>query len=104
MLAQSTTTVRELSQVIGKLVASVRAIAPGPLHYRQLQMQKTRGLCKNGQSYEAVVELNRECQEELNWWLEEIQLWNGRSLIKPCPDLTLDLTSNASKLGWGATE
>ena len=32
-------TIRELAQVIGKLLATLLAVLPAPLHYRRLQMQ-----------------------------------------------------------------
>jgi hypothetical protein len=103
MVTERLTTVRELASVIGQLVAAVRAIAPAPLHYRQLQLQKARELYRNGQSYEATLKLTPEAIQELMWWSEELKLWNGRSIIRPSPDLTLRMTSDASKRGWGAT-
>jgi hypothetical protein len=32
-----------------------------------------------------------------------MELWNGKSIVKPGPDVTLKMTSDASKTGWGAT-
>ena len=44
MLSNTHVTVRVLAKLLGKLTSTVRAILPGPLHYRQLQMQKTKVL------------------------------------------------------------
>ena len=78
-LQQETSTVRELAALIGKLVAAVRAVAPGPLNFRQLQMQKTRGLIKHGMNYEARIRLTPECRAEIRWWAEELDTLNRNS-------------------------
>ena len=48
ILNRQTVSIRALSKLIGKLSASVMAILPAPLHYRQLQMQKSKELFKGG--------------------------------------------------------
>ena len=58
-LNQTVVSVRQISEVIGKLSASARAIFPAPLHYRFLQMLKTKGLTPL-QNYESVVTLDSE--------------------------------------------
>jgi hypothetical protein len=93
-------TARELAAVLGKLVAAVQAIVPGPLHYRKLQMSQAQALLQNSQNYETNLTLTRECKEELNWWVKEVENWNGRSLIRSSPDMVI--TTDASKKGWGA--
>ena len=100
LLRTGKTTVRMLAKLIGRLTASVLAVLPAPLHYRQLQMQKTRALLKFKQ-YEAEVFLNAECKEELRWWIIHLEDWNGKAMITPGPDMLI--TSDASKKGWGAT-
>ena len=102
LLHHTQTTVRVLAKVIGKLTAAIRAILPGPLHYRQLQMQKARALLTGNQSYESVVILTPECKAELDWWVRCIDQWNGRTMIRPSPDLAVRITTDASKKGWGA--
>jgi hypothetical protein len=100
LIRRKTVSARELAAVLGKLVAAVRAIVPGPLHYRKLQMCQTQALLRGSQNYDTKLTLTKECIEELHWWKEEIQNWNGRSLIRACPDLVI--TTDASKKGWGA--
>ena len=102
MLNAKTVTVRALAKLIGKVAASVQAILPGPLHYRQLQILKAYGLKQGNQSYETEVTLSAECKAEIRWWMAKIAQWNGRSFIKPCPDLVLKIESDASGTGWGA--
>ena len=46
LLGQQLVSVRDLSQLIGKLTASIQAVFPAPLHYRHLQHLKNLGLAK----------------------------------------------------------
>ena len=41
-----------------------------------------------------------ECNNDLQWWIDQLSIWNGRSLISPAPDLII--TTDASLKGWGA--
>ncbi len=76
-------TVRQLSKLIGKLNASALAVLPAPLHYRQLQMQKTRELLKGNQNYSSRLTLSSA----------------SKAIITPSPDMIID--TDASKKGWG---
>ncbi|XP_074643979.1 uncharacterized protein LOC141900830 [Tubulanus polymorphus] len=100
MLNCQTVTVRDPAKLIGKLTATVSAILPAPLDYRNLQMLKRAGLGVGNQSYETEVTLTTEGREDLLWWIQEIQNHNGKSVISPDPDLTI--TTDASHLGGGA--
>ena len=46
LLRKNRMTVREVAQVIGKIVASFVAVKYGPLYYRHLEKDKTRALIK----------------------------------------------------------
>ena len=83
-----------------KMTAAIRAILPAPLQYRHLQRLKAAGLKQNNQSYEAKVTLNQGCTEVLKWLAESIRQWNGKSVLKACPDIQIQ--TDASKTGWGA--
>ena len=91
--------VRHLAEVVGMLNASVRAILPAPLHYRQMQMTQAKALLYN-QSYETRVSLPPEVLHELRWWIENIRGWNGKAIMTPSPDLVIE--TDASLSGWGA--
>jgi hypothetical protein len=99
LLKRETTTVRHLAKLIGKLTASAQAVLSAPLYYRRLQMQKSRALLQGHQSYESMVTLTPECKKELRWWIEELEQCNGKTILKPQPDLII--TTDASKTGWG---
>ena len=51
LLQKKTVSVRELSKVLGQLVATARAVFQAPLHYRKLQMSQISTLLKNQRRY-----------------------------------------------------
>ena len=99
ILKQETVTVRELSRVLGKMTAASQAVLPAPLCYCNLQRVKTLAYART-QSYEAVVPLDTLAQEELQWWCEFVKNWNGKAILAPRLQMTIE--SDASQLGWGA--
>jgi hypothetical protein len=99
LVESETTSVRKLAKVIGKLTASAQAVLSAPLHYRKLQMTKTKALMRGYQSYESVVILTDDCKRELSWWINQLQECNGKAIMSPQPDLVI--TTDASKIGWG---
>lgn len=101
MLRKGVTSVRNLAKLIGKLTSSVLAVSPAPLNYRRLQMQKSRALLQSKQNYAANITLPDECRQELAWWIENLQNWNGKAMISPAPDMVI--TTDSSLKGWGAT-
>ena len=62
-------------------------------------MLQVKGLLE-GQEYNSIVSLNMECRTDLQWWIDQLSIWNGRSLISSAPDLII--TTDASLKGWGA--
>ena len=94
------TTVQELASLIGKLSFSPQAVLPGRLQTRFLQMQQIEAL-KESQSYQAKIVLNPQSLEELNWWINNLTLYNGKPLTVSPPDIILQ--TDASKKGWGAS-
>ena len=99
MLSQDHTSVHKLTQLIGTLTATIQAIHPAPLYYRELQMLKTMRL-HQAQTYAAKVTLTPQCKAELRWWLLHMESWNGRAIINSGPDMIIQ--TDASTKGWGA--
>ena len=91
--------VRELTKFLGLLTSSIQAIFPAPLHFRHLQSlkNKTMAFC---QSYEALTQLDQASKEEILWWRDHLQAWNGRALFQKPVELIID--TDASRKGWGA--
>ena len=98
ILRGKTATVKELAETIGKLSATMQAVLTAPLHYRHLQMLKTRALLGQ-KSYSATVTLTLEAKEELHWWMHYLQDWNRRAIASPGPDMIVE--TDAGKTGWG---
>ena len=94
--------VRVLAKVKGKLRVMVHVILSGPLHYRQWQMQKDRALLAENHSCKTIMTLTAGCRAELNWWVSCIEQWHGHTLIKPRPDLAVQISTDAPMKGWGA--
>ena len=92
------TTIQELASLIGSLNATVEAVMPAALYVRELQMHQTRSLLKF-QSYHAKITLPEACKREILWWIQKLQDWNGKEILAPCPDLTIE--TDASLKGWG---
>ena len=99
LIANPTTTVRQLAHLLGRVSSSIQAVFPAPLYYRYLQQAKIQAL-RSGGHYESQVVLNQEAIEELQWWAENLMAWNGRALAQPDPSIIIE--SDASREGWGA--
>ena len=46
------------------------------------------------QAYETVG------KEELQWWYQHLQEWNGKAIVMMDPDMVIE--TDASLLGWGS--
>ena len=91
--------VRELARLIGRMTATLPAIFPAPLWYRELQRLKNQAFPRT-QLFETLVKLNQEALLELNWWSIKRNLIDGKSISAQEPDLTME--TDASMMGWGA--
>ena len=89
--------IRQVARLIGKLMAIELAVFPTRLQtwalIRNLNSFRVRG-------WEAKMPLNQESIEEINWWMNNFQEWNGRAIFLPPPTRTLQ--TDASGKGWGA--
>ena len=52
-------------------------------------------------TYESVVTQDQQVKEELSWWITNMKIYNGKSLLIVPPDLII--FSDASKKGWCAS-
>lgn len=96
---QKQVSVRALARLLGMMVAAHPAVLPAPLYYRHLERARSLAL-QQGLTYESIIEVNQEMEPDLDWWIHQAQLHNGRPLqILHC-DLTIE--TDASKVGWGA--
>ena len=92
-------TVRQLAKLLGHLTSTIQAVFPGPLHFRHLQSEKNRALV-HSQTYDSATPLCPQAKEELVWWRDNLEAWNGKALVSGSPDLVIE--TDASRQGWGA--
>lgn len=88
-----------ITRPLPRLTATMQAVLPAPLHYRNLQKINNQAL-RQFQDFNTVVVLDRNAREELTWWQESLQSWNGKAVLEPNPDIVIE--TDASLLGWGA--
>ncbi|GBC09226.1 hypothetical protein RclHR1_00870017 [Rhizophagus clarus] len=72
---QKTIPIRKLASLIGKIIATANAVFPARLH-------------------------SKESLQQLNWWIQELPKWNGRSLIPEKPESVV--YTDASNSDWSA--
>ena len=89
-------TLRDLSSLIGTLRSTSPAIFPAPLHLRGLQQVCIQAQNQN-RPYDSLVLLSNEGLEELDWWIKNLDLWNGCPLSFPPPEMII--FSDAAKTG-----
>ena len=92
--------IRRLASVVGSLNASAMAVMPTRLRTRALLRDKIDALQDSHQQWDRLVQLSPEAQDELVWWRDNLDQWNGRSVIPSEPDLAM--YTDASNTGWGA--
>ena len=98
LLNTPVTTVRELSKFLGLLSSSIQAVFPAPLHYRYLQQAKN-SVIRFRKSYEAVVHLDSECLQELQWWKDNLVAWSWKALFQQSTDLAIETRCLPSRMG-----
>lgn len=72
LLQKPAVTTQELAQLIGTMVSNFPAVEYGPLHYRNLERDKTSALRKNQGNYLGKLELSPKCATDINWWIDNI--------------------------------
>lgn len=93
--------IQVVAHVIGLIVSAFPAIYQGPLYYRSLEKDKTSALFQN-QLYQAQMMLSQDSQQELFWWIHNMEGCNGKPIHFQDPSIVI--TTDASKKGWGCDE
>eukprot|EP00794_Sanderia_malayensis_P004314 gene4314-4887_t len=95
-------TLRDITSLIGSLISTFPAIPNGPLHYRNPEGFKTHQLKISRENLDARLPLlPLAAISEILWWGHNIE-FASRNIEVPPADCTI--TTDARKLGWGATE
>ena len=85
-----TVSAHALAHLIGEMTATMPTVFPVVLHYRALQRLKNRILWKTKNNYLGVDALDKESRADLWWWISQLSVQNGRTLITPMVDLTIE--------------
>ena len=75
------------------MVASFSAVPMGPLHYRELEKEKIKALRQNKNNWEAYVTISDRANDELQWWLNTVNI-SFCPILRPAPNLII--TADAS--------
>lgn len=98
LLNQDRVSARTLARLLGKMSAAILAVYPAPLHYRSLQNLKHRAMRAAG--YDGSLRISSEARQDLLWWSENLEQWNGRRTVQTEPEVSIE--TDASNSGWGA--
>ncbi|XP_068691166.1 uncharacterized protein [Montipora foliosa] len=99
LLLRKSPTIREVTEVIGKMVASFRGVQLGPLYYRQLENDKIKALREKYGNFDRPMVISGTARADLKWWINNIH--TSYKPIRVAPPV-MELESDASRLGWGA--
>ena len=95
-------TTRQLASVIGSCISLFPALPLGKMHYRNLEKEKTKALkLRQGNFNSKLGSPNSLAVQELHWWLQHIP--NACRHIH-LPKIDFTIYTDASELGWGATD
>ena len=92
--------IRQISRVLGLLEFTRPAIWSAPSHYRHIQLLQIESLRRTC-DFDTQVNLSKEAKLDLIWWTNNLPSLRGSPILPPTADLTI--SSDASKLGWGAS-
>ncbi|CEP10416.1 hypothetical protein, partial, partial [Parasitella parasitica] len=83
-----------------RIQAATFAIFPARLYTRHLLFYKNQTV-KSDTDWDQPRPLDQASMEELQWWYQNINKWNGRSLLPSTPNQTIFV--DASNTGWGCS-
>ena len=84
ILLATTTNIRTIASVLGKITSSFPAAKFGRLQYRGLERYKTEALFKDRGNYSAKTSLTDEAKHDLIWWRDNItNIYNNIVIFNP---------------------
>lgn len=86
---------RVLARIAGQCVSMSKAILPGKLLLRNVYR-----LLASKISWEQELLINAATRNDLEWWKNAVQSWNGNPIVLGPVDVTME--TDASQTGWGA--
>jgi hypothetical protein len=74
VLKKSILSIREFSELIGKMVASEFGVPYAKLFHKRLHIAKNEQLRKHRGDYDAKFFLEEKCKEDLKRWVDNIEI------------------------------
>ena len=97
LLGRHSTTLLELTRVIGLLSSTLQAVEHPKIQLRFLQQQQI--VCRREEmNYQSVVTLNTKSRTELTWWIGNLRFCNGRTFSQLNPQIIIQ--TDPSLTGW----
>lgn len=87
---------RQAAQFAGFAQSLAPAVSPARFYLRSLYDD----IASVSGSWYGKVRLSHQTVKDIKWWAALPAKWNGRAVVGPVPTVTL--TTDASKLAWGA--
>ena len=98
LLNKDSASIRSVAMLLGYMTASFPAVMYGPLHYRTLEMEKTKALKIAYGNYDACMTISQNAKNDIRWWQQSID--SSYNIInREAP--TVVLYTDSSKTGWG---
>ena len=72
LLIKNPVTIRELSTVIGQMVASFPAVEHGRLYYRAIDNEKSAALKQAKGNFDAMIHLSESSRQDIKWWISHL--------------------------------
>ena len=89
-----------MGSLLGKLVATAAAVTPCMLQVRFMQQLHIEAV-RDQKFWSDLIWLDEKAKLELNWWIGNLSLREGKPILTSPPDLVIH--SDAAKTGgWGA--
>lgn len=101
LLENSSTSIREVASVVGKIVCSLPGVMHGALYYRHLEKDKSQALLRSKGNFDDLMSLSSQAKSELHWWIQHVG--NAYNVIKN-PQPQHRITTDASLMGWGCPQ
>ena len=100
LLREPVTSLRDLASFIGSAVATDPAVPLSPLRYKYLEIVRNKALVLFQGNYEGVITLDDRSRDLISWWVHNVHT-QSKPMRLPSP--SLELCTDASLTGWGAT-
>lgn len=98
LLSKDEAPLRTVAAFIGQAMSLTPAVFPARLHLQHLMQVQNQTLAMK-KTWKSMTSLSSDAKTELEWWINHLQDWNGKSFVPQPSDL--DLYTDSSDLHWG---